>query len=108
MHKMPRSPLTVLPNHLGLITSTDKRSRESFDDIYLNLSKKSGKCRFAESGLGWKPSNGETFTLDKAEYVSAQWSKAARGWEIKIYTRNSGVLLLDGFKSEVSSLVTKW
>ena len=77
-------------------------SMESFDDIYLDLSKKPGKCRIAESGLGWKPSNGETFTLDKSEFVSAQWSRAARGHELKIYARNSGVRLLDGFKLDVS------
>ena len=84
-------------------TATINRSgRESFDDIYLNLSKKPVKCRIAESGLGWKPANGETFTLDKAECISAQWSRASRGYELKIYSRNTGVVLLDGFKQDVS------
>ncbi|KAG9820666.1 SSrecog-domain-containing protein, partial [Aureobasidium melanogenum] len=71
---------------------------ETFDNIYLDLSKQTGKCRFAESGLGWKPSGpGDTFTLDKAEIISSQWSRAARGFEVKIYSRNSGVIQLDGF-----------
>lgn len=78
--------------------------RESFDDIYLDLSKKPGKCRIAESGLGWRPQAGNTFTLDKAEFISAQWSRAARGHELKIIGRNAGVVLLDGFKQEVRSL----
>ncbi|THX90121.1 SSrecog-domain-containing protein [Aureobasidium pullulans] len=74
------------------------RYRETFDNIYLDLSKQTGKCRFAESGLGWKPSGpGDTFTLDKAEIISSQWSRAARGFEVKIYSRNSGVIQLDGF-----------
>lgn len=83
--------------------AADRAGRESFDDIYLDLSKKPGKCRIAESGLGWKPSHGETFTLDKAECVSAQWSRAARGHELKIFTRNDRVVQLDGFRQEVSS-----
>lgn len=76
--------------------------RETFDNIYLDLSKHTGKCRFAESGLGWKPSGpGDTFTLDKAEIIASQWSKAARGFEVKIYSRNSGVIQLDGFQLDV-------
>lgn len=75
---------------------------ESFDSIFLDLSPQPGKCRIAESGLGWKPSDGAAFTLDKAECVSAQWSRAARGFELKVFTRNTGVVLLDGFKQEVS------
>lgn len=76
--------------------------RESFDDIHLDLSKQPGKCRLAESGLGWKPAGGQTFTIDKADLQSAQFSRAARGFELKIYARNAGVVQLDGFKSEVS------
>lgn len=78
--------------------------RESFNDIYLDLSKEPGRCRAAESGLGWKPHNGETWTLDKAEIVNAQWSRAARGHELKIFARNVGVVQLDGFKQDVSEV----
>ena len=78
--------------------------RESFDNIYLDLSKQPGKCRLADSGLGWKPSGGgDTFTLDASNIGSAQWSKASKGYELKIYTRNSGVIQLDGFEQEVIS-----
>lgn len=81
-------------------------SRETFDNIYLDLSKQTGKCRFAESGLGWKPSGpGDTFTLDKAEIISSQWSRAARGFEVKIYSRNSGVIQLDGFMLDVRQIL---
>ena len=82
--------------------AADRDGREAFDNIYFDLSKDPGKCRIAEQGLGWKQAQGDTFTLDKAECVNAQWSRASRGHELKIYTRNSGVVLLDGFKSEVS------
>ncbi len=78
-------------------------SRESFEHIYLDLSKQQGKCRLAENGLGWRPSGGgDTFTLDHADMASAQWSRAARGYELKIYTRSAGVVQLDGFVEDVS------
>lgn len=76
-------------------------SREAFNDIYLNLSRKPGATRFSESGFGWKPANGETYTCDQAQIIQAQWSRAARGYEIKILSRNDGVIQLDGFKLEV-------
>lgn len=95
----PISSPTVSIEHKA--SQNTDRYRESFNDIYLDLSKEPGKCRIAESGLGWRPHNGETFTLDKAEVVSAQWSRAARGYELKIYARNAGVVQLDGFKQDV-------
>lgn len=89
----------------GRATGADAQTyRESFNDIYLDLSKEPGRCRAAESGLGWKPHNGETWTLDKAEIVNAQWSRAARGHELKIFARNVGVVQLDGFKQDVSQV----
>ncbi|KAJ6000023.1 FACT complex subunit pob3 [Penicillium waksmanii] len=76
-------------------------NRESFDNIYLDLSKQPGKCKLAESGLGWKPSGGgETFTLDSSNIGAAQWSRAAKGFELKILSRTSGVIQLDGFDQE--------
>jgi structure-specific recognition protein 1 len=79
--------------------------RESFDNIYLDLSKESGKCRFAETGFGWKPSGGgDTFTLDHSNIGGAGWSRAAKGFEVKILLRNSGTVQLDGFAQEVSRI----
>jgi len=76
--------------------------RESFEDIHLDLSKQPGKCRIADTGLGWKPSGGgETFTLDSNNIVQAQWSRALRGFEVKIYTRKAEIHQLDGFQQEV-------
>ncbi|KAF2752278.1 SSrecog-domain-containing protein [Sporormia fimetaria CBS 119925] len=81
---------------------------ETFHDIYLNLSKKAGVTRFAESGWGWKPVGGQdTFTLDKAEILQAQWSRAAKGYEIKIVSRSEGVIQLDGFMHEEYDRIAK-
>lgn len=87
--------------------------RESFDNIHLDLSKETGKCRFAENGLGWKPAGGgEAFTLDQSNIGGAQWSRAARGYEVKILQRNSGIIQLDGFAQEdyerLSKIFKNW
>jgi structure-specific recognition protein 1 len=78
--------------------------RETYDNIYLNLSSVSGRCRFADSGMGWKPTGtGDTWTLDKDQIVQAFWSRAAKAYELKIQTRSSGTARLDGFLAEVTS-----
>ncbi|KAL4916526.1 hypothetical protein BDW62DRAFT_105484 [Aspergillus aurantiobrunneus] len=74
---------------------------ESFDNIYLDLSRQPGKCKLAETGLGWRPAGGgDTFTLDSSNVGAAQWSRAAKGFELKILSRSSGVIQLDGFDQE--------
>lgn len=51
--------------------------------------------------MGWRVSGGtETFTLDRSNIGAAQWSRAARGYELKILSRTSGVIQLDGFEQE--------
>ncbi|EFE39593.1 hypothetical protein TRV_05716 [Trichophyton verrucosum HKI 0517] len=63
--------------------------------------KLSGKCKLAESGMGWKPSGGgDTFTLDKSNIGAAEWSRAAKGYELKIFSRTCGVIQLDGFEQD--------
>ncbi|POS78293.1 FACT complex subunit pob-3 [Diaporthe helianthi] len=75
--------------------------RESFDNIYLDLSKESGKCRFSEAGLGWKPAGGgDAVTLESSNIAGAHWSRASKGYEVKILQRNSEVMQLDGFQQE--------
>lgn len=75
---------------------------ESFDNIYLDLSKENGKCKFADAGLAWKPAGGnDPTTLESGHITGAQWSKAAKGYEVKILQRNSDVMQLDGFQQEV-------
>lgn len=86
---------------------------ESFDNIFLDLSKESGKCRFAENGFGWKPSGGgDTFTLDQSNISGAQWSRASKGYEIRIHQRNAGIIQLDGFAHDdydrLSKIFKNW
>ena len=82
-------------------------ARESFDNIFFDLSSSSGRCRFAENGFGWKPSGGgDTFTLDASNIGGAQWSRASKGYEVKIVLRGQvaglgGAVQLDGFVLEV-------
>lgn len=96
---MLRKKKPILP--VETLTEAKPSTSETFDSIYLDLSKESGKCRFAETGLGWKPaSGGETFTLEREQIGGAQWSRAAKGMEVKVLLRNSGIVQLDGFAPE--------
>ncbi|KAL9039145.1 MAG: hypothetical protein Q9214_004994, partial [Letrouitia sp. 1 TL-2023] len=74
---------------------------ESFDGIFLDLSKQSGKCKFIQSGFAWRPSGGgDSIPFDGSNIAGAQWSRAARGYELKILSRESGIIQLDGFDLE--------
>lgn len=85
-----------------------------FERIFLNQSKSSGRFRIADSGLGWKisTSGGSAAGQQKAplllpatELASVHWSRGCRGYELKINTKNQGVVQLDGFSQEDFSLV---
>lgn len=56
---------------------------------------------------------GDTFTLDKSAIASAQWSRAAKGYEIKIFRRDTSLVhQFDGFQQEdydrISRLFKNW
>ncbi|KAF5131772.1 hypothetical protein DV495_001954 [Geotrichum candidum] len=83
-----------------------------FDNIYLNQSRLPGRVRMAPSGLGWKAHEvknrggssaakaSEPFLLSGDEVQATFWSRGARGYEVRILTKNQGVLQLDGFDQE--------
>ncbi|KAK9460270.1 uncharacterized protein V1516DRAFT_676179 [Lipomyces oligophaga] len=72
-----------------------------FDNIYFNQSAKSGRLRFANSGLGWKCASKSVtlppFLLPQSEVISANWSRAAKGYECRVLTKDRGVVQFDGF-----------
>ncbi|KAF3937231.1 hypothetical protein ABW19_dt0208083 [Dactylella cylindrospora] len=76
--------------------------QETFENIYLDLSKQPGRCRFAKGGMGWKPSGGQTWTIVSSDIQQStcHWSRAARGYECKMYTKSQGILQLDGFEQQ--------
>lgn len=77
-----------------------------FDKIYLNQSRLNGRMRIADSGLGWKAAaSGDSaanapFLLPSEEILAAQWSRGSRGYELRVQTKNRGVVMLDGFDAE--------
>jgi structure-specific recognition protein 1 len=80
---------------------TSRSNMETFDNIYLDFSKQPGRCRFADSGMGWKATGGgDTYTLEKDKMLQSFWNKAARGYEVKIYSKDAGIVQLDGFVAE--------
>lgn len=85
-----------------------------FDRIYYNQSRVGGRFRLGEGGLGWKASssggsavtqNNEPLLLTPDELASVQWSRGCRGYELKINTKNKGVVQLDGFSQEDFNLL---
>ena len=74
---------------------------ENFEGIHMDLSRQPGRCRFNASGMGWRPVDGEMRMLVNSEIASAQWSRAAKGYEVKIITRTMGIVQLDGFEQDV-------
>ncbi|KAK9239205.1 hypothetical protein V1525DRAFT_398834 [Lipomyces kononenkoae] len=72
-----------------------------FENIYFNQSVRPGRLRFANSGLGWKASSKNAtqppFLLPQSEFVSAHWSRAAKGYECRVLTKDRGVIQFDGF-----------
>lgn len=85
-----------------------------FDRIYYNQSKVSGRFRLAEGGLGWKAStsggsastqSNEPLLLASDEVSSVQWSRGCRGYELKISTKNKGLIQMDGFQQEDFNLL---
>lgn len=62
-----------------------------------------GRCKFSEHGIGWKPSGGgDPFTMDRERISAASFTRGVKGYELKILSRESGVIQLDGFEQEVS------
>ena len=90
---------------------------ETFENTYLDLRRAPGKTRFAASGMGWKstplppprpgapapPHTNEMWTMSSNEFVQAHWSRASKGYELKIFTRTLGIVQVDGFEQDVSS-----
>lgn len=80
-----------------------------FERIYLNQQRLVGRLRIADSGLGWKASshqqqqNGQApqqqqpFLLPREEIILATWSRGLKGYELRVQTKNKGVIVLDGF-----------
>ncbi|KAK9357275.1 hypothetical protein V1504DRAFT_398947 [Lipomyces starkeyi] len=70
-----------------------------FENIYFNQSSWPGQLRFANSGLKWKTSYATQppFLLPHSEFVSAHWSRAAKGYECRVLTKDRGVIQFDGF-----------
>lgn len=82
-------------------------SNLDFERIYLNQSKAFGRFRIASTGLGWKAAAAggsanktQPFLLPSEELSSGQWSRGSRGWELRIQTKNKGVVKLDGFDQQ--------
>lgn len=81
-----------------------------YENIYFNQSRVPGLVRLNNQGLGWKPTEvknrggsvkmPDTLLLSNEEVQAAFWSRAARGYEIRVQTKTKGAMQLDGFDIE--------
>lgn len=77
-----------------------------FERVYLDSSRAHGRFRLADTGVGWKASatggsaTAKPFLLGTDDLSSASWSRGSRGWELRIQTKNAGVVRLDGFDQQ--------
>jgi structure-specific recognition protein 1 len=74
-----------------------------FDNIYRGLDNGAGRLRLQEGGLGWKPASAEagssTFTLEAEKMEAFAWLKVARGYQLRITTKDHDKRkeIFDGF-----------
>ncbi|KAJ1768262.1 FACT complex subunit [Coemansia sp. RSA 1813] len=95
-------------------------SRVQFSDIYLATEpyiKCVGQVRIGASGIGWKAAEGETealkgltipnlvvnsgmLALQRDDLRRLQWQRVARGYGLRIHTKNGTLHKLDGFTAD--------
>jgi structure-specific recognition protein 1 len=74
-----------------------------FEDVFLNLSKHTGRLRLHPSGIGWKssaPTPQDPYTVPASDIRRAIWTSASRGHSLRILLRNGASIALDGFPAE--------
>ncbi|KAI8071472.1 hypothetical protein BC940DRAFT_253091 [Gongronella butleri] len=75
--------------------------RENFDfnSIYSGVSSKTGRFRLATNGVGWKGS-GEPYVCAPDEISRFSWMRVARGYQLRLYTKDNTIMRFDGFRAE--------
>lgn len=82
-----------------------------YENVYLNQSRVPGVLRLNNQGLGWKPievkktgggsiRTPDTLLLSIDEIQGAFWSRAARGYEVRVQTKTKGAIQIDGFQPD--------
>lgn len=83
---------------------SEKRYTE-YESIHCGMLPEKGRFRFAPNGLGWKSASGKTTVISSDDLKKLSWSRAARGYQLRVQCKDNTVHRFDGFKSEVSTMI---
>lgn len=82
---------------------SEKRHTD-FEAIHCGIRPDRGRFRLAPNGLGWKA--GDKTTVVPAEDLrKVSWSRAARGFELRVVLKDNSILKFDNFKADVRSML---
>lgn len=79
---------------------SDKKNVD-FNVIYCGLQPDAGRFRLSQNGLGWKGTRDRTIIVGTDELKKMSWTRAARGFELRVLKKDNTVLKFDGFKPDV-------
>lgn len=73
-----------------------------YEEIYYGFEPDVGKLRLTAGGIGWKTeSSGKQNAVYATEFRKLHWLRVARNHQLRITTKDGGVVKFDGFKKEV-------
>ncbi|KAI9365718.1 hypothetical protein BD770DRAFT_433196 [Pilaira anomala] len=78
---------------------SDKKNID-FNSIYCGLQPDLGRFRLSQNGLGWKGGRDRTIIVGTDELKKMSWTRAARGFELRVLKKDNTVLKFDGFKPD--------
>ncbi|KAI9321252.1 hypothetical protein BX666DRAFT_1900156 [Dichotomocladium elegans] len=68
-----------------------------FDSIHNGVRSDVGRFRLAQNGIGWRSSNNQTTVIPATDLKRASWSRAARGYQVRIVLKDNTIHKFDGF-----------
>lgn len=88
--------------HLFHFILMSEKRHTDFEAIHCGIRPDQGRFRLAPNGLGWKA--GDKTTVVPAEDLrKVSWSRAARGFELRVVLKDNSILKFDNFKADVRS-----
>ncbi|KAI8147611.1 hypothetical protein BJV82DRAFT_507931 [Fennellomyces sp. T-0311] len=77
-----------------------ERRYTDFEAIHCGVQPDKGRFRIAPNGIGWKAGNNKTTVIASEDLKKLTWLRAARGYQIRVLSKDNNVFKFDGFKSD--------
>ena len=84
-----------------------ERRYTDFESIHCGVQPDKGRFRIAPNGIGWKAGNNKTTVISADDLKKLTWLRAARGYQIRVLSKDNSVYKFDGFKADVRLQETK-